>query len=119
MIIAEDEIDVDVPVWYVDNSRRYLAALSAAFYGDPSKKFKLIGVTGTNGKTTITYLIKSILETAGKSVGIIGTNQNIIGDKVLVTKSTTPTSLGKAKVWKIIPTCSKRSSAIMRSSPSW
>ena len=92
LIVAEDKIDVNVPVWYVDNSRRALASLSATFYGDPSKKFKLIGVTGTNGKTTITYLIKSILETAGKSVGIIGTNQNIIGDKVLVTKSTTPTT---------------------------
>lgn len=92
LIVAEDKVDVDIPVWYVDNSRRALASLSAKFYDDPSKKFKLIGVTGTNGKTTTTYLIKSILEAAGKNVGIIGTNENIIGDKVLVTKSTTPTT---------------------------
>ena len=51
-----------------------------------------IGITGTNGKTTITYLIKSIIETAGMRIGVIGTNQNIIGDKVLVTQSTTPTT---------------------------
>ncbi len=92
IIVAEDEIDVSVPVVYVDNARRALAELSCAFYSDPSEKFKLIGITGTNGKTTITYLIKSILENCGKEVGIIGTNQNIIGDKVLLTKSTTPTT---------------------------
>ena len=92
LIVAEHDVDVSVPVWRVENSRRALAQLAALFYGEPSRKFKLIGVTGTNGKTTITYLVKSILEAAGKSVGIIGTNQNIIGDKVLMTKSTTPTT---------------------------
>lgn len=92
VIVAEDKIDVDVPVVYVENSRRMMAELSCTFYDNPSSKFSLIGITGTNGKTTITYLIKSILEAAGKQVGIIGTNQNIIGDKVLLTKSTTPTT---------------------------
>ena len=92
LIVAEDKIDVDVPVVYVENTRRTLAELSCRFYGDPSKKFSLVGITGTNGKTTITYLIKSILEAAGKQVGVIGTNENIIGDKLLLTKSTTPTT---------------------------
>jgi UDP-N-acetylmuramoyl-L-alanyl-D-glutamate--2,6-diaminopimelate ligase len=92
VIVAEDEIDVDVPVWYVKNSRRTIAELACRYYGNPSEKFKLVGVTGTNGKTTITYLVKSILEEAGLHVGVIGTNQNIIGDKVLVTQSTTPTT---------------------------
>lgn len=92
VIVAEDKIDVDIPVIYVDDSRKEIAKLACTFYDNPSKKFKLIGVTGTNGKTTITYLIKSILEAAGKIVGVIGTNQNIIGDKVLMTKSTTPTT---------------------------
>ncbi len=92
IIVAEDRLDLDVPVIYVENSRRALAELACTFYDNPSEKFKLIGITGTNGKTTITYLIKSILEHCGKQVGIIGTNQNIIGDKVLLTKSTTPTT---------------------------
>lgn len=92
VIVAEDKIDVNVPVWYVENSRKAIADLACAFYGNPSERFKLIGVTGTNGKTTTTYLIRSILEEAGMCVGIIGTNQNIIGDKVLVTQSTTPTT---------------------------
>lgn len=92
VIVAEDKIDVDIPVWYVENSRAAMADLACRFYGDPSKNFKLIGVTGTNGKTTITYLLRSILEEAGMNVGIIGTNQNVIGDKVLITQSTTPTT---------------------------
>ena len=92
VIVAEDKIDVDIPVVYVENSRRAIAELACTLYGEPSKKLSLVGITGTNGKTTITYLIKSILEAANKRVGIIGTNQNIIGDKVLLTKSTTPTT---------------------------
>ncbi len=92
VIVAEDKIDVGVPVWYVDNSRRAIAEMACCYYDNPSKKFRLVGVTGTNGKTTTTYLIKSIIETAGMRVGVIGTNQNIIGDKVLVTQSTTPTT---------------------------
>ncbi len=92
IIVAEDKIDVGVPVVYVENSRIAIAEMACKYYGDPSKKFKLIGVTGTNGKTTITYLIKSILEEANMLTGVIGTNQNIIGDKVLLTQSTTPTT---------------------------
>ncbi|MBR0360724.1 MAG: UDP-N-acetylmuramoyl-L-alanyl-D-glutamate--2,6-diaminopimelate ligase [Clostridia bacterium] len=92
VVVAQDKIDVGVPVVYVENSRRVMAELACTFYGNLSEQFSLVGITGTNGKTTITYLIKSILETAGKRVGVIGTNQNIIGDKVLLTKSTTPTT---------------------------
>lgn len=92
IIVAQDKIDVDVPVWYVENSRVEIAEIARKYYGNPSERFKLIGVTGTNGKTTVTYLIKSIIETAGMCIGVIGTNQNIIGDKVLVTQSTTPTT---------------------------
>lgn len=92
LIVAEDKIEAGVPVWYVENSRAAIAEMACKYYDNPSKKFKLIGVTGTNGKTTITYLIKSIVEEAGLRIGVIGTNQNIIGDKVLVTQSTTPTT---------------------------
>ncbi len=92
LIVAQDRIEVGVPVWYVDNSRIAIADIARKYYQNPSEKFKLIGVTGTNGKTTVTYLIKSIIEAAGMCIGVIGTNQNIIGDKVLVTQSTTPTT---------------------------
>ena len=81
---------LSVPVIYVPDSRRALGLLSACFYDYPSRKLRLIGVTGTNGKTTTTYLIKSILEGAGYKVGLIGTIQNLIGDQVIPAERTTP-----------------------------
>ncbi len=93
-IIVEQEItSVSIPTIQVENSRYALAMISAALYEYPSSKLKLIGVTGTNGKTTSTYLIKAMLELQGKKVGLIGTNQNMIGDQVLPTERTTPESL--------------------------
>ena len=92
-IVAEEKLDgTDLPVFYYENTRIALAELACKFYNYPSEKFDLIGVTGTNGKTTTTYLLKSIMETDGKCVGVIGTNQNIIGDKVLVTQTNIPTT---------------------------
>ncbi len=101
LIVAENKVDAAVPVCYVNDTRATLADMSCAFYNNPSRSFKLIGVTGTNGKTTVTYLVKSILAQAGAQVGIIGTNQNIIGDKVLLTKSTTPTTPNSLELQKI------------------
>ncbi|OPZ72550.1 MAG: UDP-N-acetylmuramoyl-L-alanyl-D-glutamate--2,6-diaminopimelate ligase [Firmicutes bacterium ADurb.Bin456] len=76
----------------VPDSRLALALLSARFFGYPSTKLKMIGVTGTNGKTTTTNLIASILKGAGWKVGLIGTIQNKIGDRVLPVRNTTPES---------------------------
>jgi len=70
-----------VTIILAENTRHFLAIASSNFYGNPSKKFKLIGVTGTKGKTTTTFMIKSILEKAGKKVGLIGTIATYIGDK--------------------------------------
>lgn len=94
VIVAEEDLPdiADAVVCVYPDTRRALAELACKFYNYPSEKFELIGITGTNGKTTITYLLKSIMEMAGKCVGVIGTNQNIIGDKVLVTQTTTPTT---------------------------
>ena len=74
----------------VENSRRALSLIAQNFYGNPAKKLRLLGVTGTNGKTTTTYLLKEILEDAGHKVGLIGTNQNMIGDRAVGTVYTTP-----------------------------
>ncbi len=76
-----------------DNSRRALAFISARFYGNPSEKMKIIGITGTNGKTTTSNLIVAILQAAGLSCGLIGTIHNRIGDRILPVKHTTPESL--------------------------
>lgn len=87
---------VDVPdsitVVYSDDTRKMLASMSANFFDHPEKKLKIIGVTGTNGKTTVTTLIKSILEFEKKNVGLIGTNANYINGKILETERTTPES---------------------------
>ncbi len=77
----------------VQDSRRALAPLSANFYGRPSQKLGMIGITGTNGKTTTSYLIKSILETWGRKVGLIGTIQYMVGTKVFRADHTTPEAL--------------------------
>ena len=82
----------DVTVIRVENGRNALALLSAARFGYPAGKMVTIGVTGTKGKTTTTYMIKSILEACGKKVGLIGTNGAVIGDKHYATKNTTPES---------------------------
>ncbi len=77
----------------VKDSRQALACAANAFFLKPSEKLTVIGVTGTNGKTTTTYLIKSILESWGKKVGLIGTIQYVIGDEAYEAEHTTPESL--------------------------
>ena len=94
VIVAEyDMSELGVTCVVCKNTRLALAKAAAAFYGHPERKFKLIGITGTNGKTTVTYLVKSVLESLGKTVGLIGTNQNMIGTEVIPSKHTTPDSL--------------------------
>lgn len=94
-ILCEKQIQTqqNITVIQTKNTREALALLSANFYGHPSQKMNVIGVTGTNGKTTTTYLIKSVLDRMGHKVGIVGTIENRIGDKVLHTERTTPESL--------------------------
>jgi UDP-N-acetylmuramoyl-L-alanyl-D-glutamate--2,6-diaminopimelate ligase len=77
----------------VPDTRKALALMSANQYDHPSRKLKLVGVTGTNGKTTTTHLIKSILEAAGEKVGLIGTIEYKIGEKNIPATHTTPESL--------------------------
>ena len=76
----------------VKDSRAALAELSNYFFGEPTKNLKLIGITGTNGKTTSTFFIKTILETAGFKTGLIGTIKNMIGDREIISSLTTPES---------------------------
>lgn len=93
-ILAQDEVMADaVPVIRAKDTRMALAQIAANFYDHPEKKLNIIGVTGTNGKTTVTTLIKSVLEFSGKTVGLIGTNENMIGSQVIPTERTTPESL--------------------------
>lgn len=80
------------------DSRLALALLSARFYGNPSEKIKLVGVTGTNGKTTTTNLLAAVFRDAGEKVGLIGTIANYIGDKYIPVSHTTPESADLQKL---------------------
>lgn len=82
----------DVTVIKVSDTRYAMAFLSAAWFGHPAEKLKVIGITGTKGKTTTTYLVKSILENAGFRVGLVGTIETIIGDLHIHSENTTPES---------------------------
>ena len=86
------QIPDQVTVIQVESARRALAYMSAALFGHPDRKLVTIGITGTKGKTTTTYMIKSVLEMAGKKVGLIGTIGAMIGDEHIPSKNTTPES---------------------------
>lgn len=84
--------NIAIPVIKIDDTRYALAYIASKFYENPSEKFNLIGVTGTKGKTTTTFMIKSILEAKGQFVGLIGTIVNKIGNEIIPTDRTTPES---------------------------
>ncbi|WP_238884776.1 UDP-N-acetylmuramoyl-L-alanyl-D-glutamate--2,6-diaminopimelate ligase [Clostridium sp. YIM B02551] len=94
VIITEKELNInsDYTEVVVKDSRKALAIISANYFGNPVEKLKLIGVTGTNGKTTTAFMIKSILENEGIKTGLIGTIANYIGNKEIKTERTTPES---------------------------
>lgn len=95
-LVVQREVNIDdetITLIRVKDSRKAMAAIGHVFYGFPSEKLKVIGVTGTNGKTTTTYLIKSILESAGYRTGLMGTIAIKIGDKEIPAMRTTPESL--------------------------
>lgn len=96
VIVVQEEIDIpadsEVTVIRVEDTRYAMAWISAAYFGHPADRMKIIGITGTKGKTTTSYLIKSILESAGYRVGLIGTIEAIIGEKHIPANNTTPES---------------------------
>ena len=96
VLVVEKEVDLpeqsDITVIKVENTRYAMAFISAAWFGYPADTLRVIGVTGTKGKTTTTYLVKSILEHAGYKTGLIGTIETIIGEEHIPAHNTTPES---------------------------
>ncbi len=93
-VVVEHEVVMDPSVTciMVKNSRLALANMAAAYFGYPAEKLKTIGITGTKGKTTTTYMVKSILEAAGIKTGLIGTIESVIGEEKIPSANTTPES---------------------------
>lgn len=98
-VISEKPLSLSVPVIVVKNSKRAMSMLADSFYGQPTQKLHLIGVTGTNGKTSTTHLIDKILQNAGKTTGLIGTMYIKIGEEQFHVKNTTPESLTLQKTF--------------------
>lgn len=99
-IIAERVLDVDVPVIIVKDTYRAMAVLADFYYGQPSHKLHLIGITGTNGKTTTSHLIEKIFSDQNIKTGLIGTMYTKIRDEKIETKNTTPESLTLQKTFR-------------------
>lgn len=86
----------------VEDARATMAKIASNFYNNPTSKLTLIGVTGTNGKTSVTYMLKAILERQNNKVGLVGTIQNMIGDEVIPSVHTTPESLDLQELFSIM-----------------
>lgn len=100
-IVCERDLGLDNQV-LVSDTRAVYSAICSNYFGNPANHLKLIGLTGTNGKTTTTFLIKQILENAGKKVGLIGTVQNMVGTEVYPAKYTTPDPYELQKLFSLM-----------------
>ncbi len=94
VVVTAKKPEADIPYVLVENDRYALAIIGTNYYGRPAESMTMIGVTGTNGKTSTTWLLKQVLQKAKKAkVGLIGTMENHIGDEILPTDRTTPESI--------------------------
>lgn len=98
-IVCERETEVSVPQIVVPDSRKAMGLIAAAFYGRPADKLKIIGVTGTNGKTTTSYMLASVLRRAGKAVAVVGTLGISYGKKEIAPELTTPDPIFLHKIF--------------------
>ena len=92
-LVAERPLGLSVPEVLVEDARAAMATVAARFYGDPTAELEVAGVTGTNGKTTTTFLIRAILEAAGRSCGLLGTVTSIVGGREEPVQRTTPEAI--------------------------
>lgn len=93
VVVTEEQKNLSIPQVVVKDGREAMALCACTFFGYPARQIKTVGITGTNGKTTTTYMIKAIAERAGMKVGLIGTIVNMIGKKTLHAERTTPESI--------------------------
>ena len=101
-VVVEKDVEIVPGITYIKlhNTRVALAYMAAAFFGYPADSLKTIGITGTKGKTTTTYMVRSILEASGIKTGLIGTIESIIGDERIPAVNTTPESFMVQKLFR-------------------
>jgi UDP-N-acetylmuramoyl-L-alanyl-D-glutamate--2,6-diaminopimelate ligase len=92
-LVVERPLDLGVPEVLVESARAAMAPAAARFYGDPARELRVVGVTGTNGKTTTAYLVRALLEAAGMQCGLLGTVKSVIGGRERMVARTTPEAI--------------------------
>lgn len=117
-VLVQRDIDVteDIAVIKVEDTRKSLAEVSCEFYGNPSKTFPVVGITGTKGKTSTAGMTKAILDKAGKSAGLIGTIETVVGNERTEAKRTTPESLELQEMFSRMIECGNKSAVMEVSS---
>jgi UDP-N-acetylmuramoyl-L-alanyl-D-glutamate--2,6-diaminopimelate ligase len=92
-LVVERPLGLGVPELLVDSARAAMAPIAARFYGEPARQLRVVGITGTNGKTTTAYLVRALLEAAGRQCGLLGTVKSVIGGRELTVQRTTPEAI--------------------------
>ena len=99
-LVVDHELDLDVPQLLVADTRRAMGPLAARFFGEPSRELRMIGVTGTNGKTTTAFLVRAIIEHAGLSCGLLGTVKQVVGGVEEPVVRTTPEAIDLQRTFR-------------------
>ncbi len=99
-LVVDHELDLDLPQLVVADTRRAMGPLAARFFGEPSRRLRMVGVTGTNGKTTTAFLVRAILERAGLSCGLLGTVRQVVGGVVEPVVRTTPEAIDLQRTFR-------------------
>jgi UDP-N-acetylmuramoyl-L-alanyl-D-glutamate--2,6-diaminopimelate ligase len=99
-LVVDHIVDLDIPQVEVDDVRRAMAPAAARFYGDPTQTLQVVGVTGTNGKTTTAYLVRALLEAAGRQSGLLGTVKSVVGGVDRDAGRTTPEAIDLQRTFR-------------------
>jgi UDP-N-acetylmuramoyl-L-alanyl-D-glutamate--2,6-diaminopimelate ligase len=99
-LVVERPVGVDLPQARVEDARAAMAPIAAAFHGDPTAELSVVGITGTNGKTTTAFLVRHLLEAAGQRCGLLGTVRQVVGGEVEEVERTTPEAIDLQRTFK-------------------
>ena len=115
-LVVEHPLELDVPQLVVEDARASMAIAADVFYGEPTRALEVVGVTGTNGKTTSTFLLRSVLAAAGRSPGLVGTVDWVVGGEVRTAPHTTPEAIDLQRLFREMLDAGDRSVAVEASS---